>query len=59
MDCGFFGKGEGEEQVSPVLVIRRHKVTWAMFVPRKGTEFPWIAKRAAKLIDQARQRTDD
>ena len=40
--------------VSPVLVIRerRHKMTWAMLVPRKGTEFPWIAKRAAKFIDQ-------
>ena len=23
-----------------------------MLVPRKGTEFPWIAKRAAKFIDQ-------
>ena len=27
-------------------------MTWAMLVPRKGTEFPWIAKRAAKFIDQ-------
>ena len=38
----------------PVMVIRerRHKMTWAMLVPRKGTEFPWIAKRAAKFIDQ-------
>ena len=37
----------------PVLVIgeRRHKKTWAMLVPRKGTEFLWIAKRAAKFID--------
>ena len=24
----------------------------AMLVPRKGTEFPWIAKRAARFIDQ-------
>ena len=23
-----------------------------MLVPRRGTEFPWIAKRAAKFIDQ-------
>ena len=23
-----------------------------MLVPRKGTEFPWIAKRAAKFSDQ-------
>ena len=45
---------ESEEQVSLVLVIRerRHKMTWAMLVPRKGTEFPWIAKRAARFIDQ-------
>ena len=61
---------EGEEQVPPVLVIRErsHKIKWATLVPRKGTEFPWIAKRAAKFIDQLghnkvdpqmRQRTGD
>ena len=27
-------------------------MTWAMLVPRRGAEFPWTAKRAAKLIDQ-------
>ena len=27
-------------------------MTWAMLVPRRGTEFPLIAKRAAKFIDQ-------
>ena len=27
-------------------------MTWAMLVPRKGTEFPWIAKRAARFVDQ-------
>ena len=27
-------------------------MTWAMLVPRKGTEFAWVAKRAAKFIDQ-------
>ena len=54
MDYGFFGERESEEQVSLVLVIRerRHKMTWAMFVLRQGTEFPWIATRAAKFIDQ-------
>ena len=26
-------------------------MTWAMLVPRKGTEFLWVAKRAAKFID--------
>ena len=26
-------------------------MTWAMLVPRKGTEFPWIAKRAVRFID--------
>ena len=26
--------------------------TWAMLVPRKGTEFPWLAKRAAEFIEQ-------
>ena len=51
---GFLGERDSEEQTSPVLVIRerRHKMTWAMLVPRKATEFPWIAKRAAKFIDQ-------
>ena len=42
MDYGFLGEREAEEQVTPVLVIRerRLKMTWAMLVPRKGTEFP-------------------
>ena len=54
MDYGFLGERDSEDRVSPVLVIRerRHKMTWAMLVPRKGTEFPWIAKSAAKFIDQ-------
>ena len=54
MDYGFLGERESGDRVSPVLVIRepRHKMTWAMLVPRKGTEFPRIAKRAAKFIDQ-------
>ena len=45
---------ESEEQVAPVLVIRErsYKMTWAMLVPRKGTEFSGIAERAAKFIDQ-------
>ena len=57
MDYGFLG--ERESVVSPVLVIRerRHKMTWAMLVPRKGTEFPWIAKRAARFIDQLGHNT--
>ena len=42
LDYGFHGE-EGE---------RGLKITWVMLVPRKGTEFPWIAKRAAKFIDQ-------
>ena len=43
-----------QKQVTLVLVIRerRHKMTWAVLVPRKGTEFLWIAKRSAKFIDQ-------
>ena len=38
MDYGFLGERESEEHVSPVLVIRerRHKMTWAMLVPRRG-----------------------
>ena len=54
MDCGFLGEKESKDRVSLVLVIRewRHKMTWTMVVPRKGTEFPWIARRAAKFIDQ-------
>ena len=49
-----YGEKDCEEQVPLVLVIlgRSHKVTWAMLVPRKRTEFSWIAKRAAKFIDQ-------
>ena len=45
---------ESEDRVSLVLVIRerRHKMTWAKLIPRKGTVFPLIAKRAAKFIDQ-------
>ena len=48
MDYGFLGGKESKDRVSLVLVIRerRHKMTWAMLVSRKGTEFPWIAKRA-------------
>ena len=54
MDYGFLGEKESDDRVSPVLVIqeRRHKMTWAMLVLRKGTEFLCIAKRAAKFIDQ-------
>ena len=39
MDYGFLGERESEEQVSPVLIIRerRHKMTWTMLVPTKGT----------------------
>ena len=59
MDYGFLGKRESEEHVSPVLVIRerRHKMTWTMLFPRKGTELPWIAKRAARFIDQLGHNT--
>ena len=59
MDHRFLGKRESEEHASPVLVIRerRHKMTWAMLVPRKGTEFSWIAKRAARFIDQLGHNT--
>ena len=59
MDYGFLGERESEEHVSPVLVIRErsHKMTWAMLVPRKGTEFAWIAKRAARFIDQLGHNT--
>ena len=54
MDYGFLGEREAEDQVSPVLVIRerRLKMTWAMRVPRRGTDFPGLQKRAAKFIDQ-------
>ena len=36
---------------SPVLVIRerRHKMTWAMLVPRKGTEFPFDRKASSEV----------
>ena len=45
MDYGFFGE-------KLVIRERRHTMTRAMLVPRKGTAFPWIARRAAKFIDQ-------
>ena len=38
--------------MSMVIRERRHKMTWTMLFQRKGTEFPRIAKRAAKFIDQ-------
>ena len=59
MDYGFLGERESEEEVSPVLVVRerRHKMTWAMLVPRRGTEFPLIAKRAARFTDQLGHNT--
>ena len=46
------GERESEEQVSLVLVIRvwRHKMTCVMLVPKKELNF--LAKRAAKFIDQ-------
>ena len=39
---GFLERRESVDRVSPVLIIweRRHKMTWAMLVPRKGKEFP-------------------
>ena len=59
MDYGFLGEKESEEHVSPVLVIRerRHKMTWAMLIPRQGTEFPCIAKRAARIKNQLGHNT--
>ena len=53
LEYGFLREKESEEQFTPMLVMRerRHKVTWAMLVPKKGTEFPWIAKSAAKFLD--------
>ena len=59
MDYGFLGEKEPEDRVSLVLVIqeRRHKMTWAVPVPRKGTEFSWIAKRAVRFIDHLAHNT--
>ena len=44
MDFRFLGEKEPEEQVT--------QMTGAMLVPKKGTELPWRAKRAAKFSDQ-------
>ena len=46
MDHVFFGERESEEQVSHVLVIRerRHKMTWAMLVPRKSNGVPGLQR---------------
>ena len=32
-------------------------MTWAMLVPRRRTNFPWIEKRAAKFIDPLGQNS--
>ena len=55
MDYGFLGEKESEDQVAPVLVIheRRHKMTWAMLVPREELNFPGLRReRAAKFIHE-------
>ena len=44
MDCGFVGEGIGRAGVS----TKRRGQCWF----REGTEFPWIAKRAARFMDQ-------
>ena len=53
MDCGFLGEKESEDHVSRVLVTRGTETqdyAWVILVPRKATEFCWIAKRAGKFI---------
>ena len=49
--CGFLGERESEDRVSLVLVIRerRHNMTWAMLVLRKGTEFPVDCKESSEV----------
>ena len=57
---GFLGEREFEEQVSPVLVIRERMTqddVGNALVPRIGTEFPWIAKRAARFTGQLGHNT--
>ena len=67
MDYGFLGERESEDCVSPVLVIleRRHKMTCAMLVPRKGNGVSLDRKeisqvhrpsRAQHIHPQVRQR---
>ena len=48
---GFLERGSPEEQVSPVLVIRerRHKMTWAMLVPRKENGVPLDRKESGEV----------
>ena len=58
----FLGEKESEDRVSLVPVIRepRHKMTWAMLVPRKGMEFPQVSEvlrtRAQQNHAHVRQR---
>ena len=56
MDYGFLGERESEEHVSPVPVIRkrRHKMTWAMLVPRKGNGVPLDRKDSTEIHRSAR-----
>ena len=58
MDYGFLGERDSEEQVSLVLVIRerRHKMTWEVLVPRKGTEFTWIREESSEVHRPAQAR---
>ena len=51
MDYGFLGERESEEHVSPVLAIRerRHKMTWAMLVPRKGNGVSLDRKESSEV----------
>ena len=47
---------DSEEQTPPVLVIRerRHKMTWAMLVPRKGNRVPLDRQESSKIHRSAR-----
>ena len=61
MDCGFLGRRESEEQESLVLVIRerRHKMTWAMLVPRKGNGVSLDRKGSSEIRRSASQPRSD
>ena len=56
MDYGFLGERESEEQVTLVLIIRerRDTMTWAMLVPRNGTEFSLDCKESSEVHRPAR-----
>ena len=64
LDHDFHNDKGSDDEASPMFVIRerRHKMTWAMLVPRKGTEISWVAKKRQNAFTSwvmAKKRPDE